>query len=272
MIVSEKFKQIESELKHLESEESITILWACESGSRAWGFESQDSDYDVRFIYLRKTEDYLKASPLRDVIEKPISNDLDISGWDLPKALSLFRKSNPPLLEWLQSPIIYKKNSEFHNAISALIPECFSPISCMYHYMSMADRNSRSYLDKEEIKLKRYFYMLRPILACMWIDQGFGTPPIEFGKLLDRLLPKGKLREEIDALKEKKMRGDELDMAPAIPIISDFIILQMNKITEATKETQFTKAWEPLDRLYLDIIIKVNGNRIEQRNGINPNS
>jgi len=152
-----KSSQIEAELARIEEEENISILWACESGSRAWGFESQDSDYDVRFIYLRRTAEYLRASDLRDVIEKPISDDLDISGWDLPKALRLFRKSNPPLLEWLQSPIVYQGNDHFHKAISALLPDYFSPIGCMYHYMSMADRNRRSYLDKTQIKLKRYF-------------------------------------------------------------------------------------------------------------------
>jgi uncharacterized protein len=270
MIPSAKFSQIKSELEFLEKEENITVLWACESGSRAWGFESKDSDYDVRFIYLRRTIDYLRASDLRDVIEKPISDDLDISGWDLPKALGLFRKSNPPLLEWLQSPIIYGSNSDFHSAISELIPSYFSPIGCMYHYMSMADRNRRSYLDKDEIKLKRYFYMLRPVLACMWIDKGYGAPPIEFGKLMDRLLPDGELKTQIEQLKEKKKKGDELDMAPPIPIISDFITNQMEKFTEATKETQFTKDWKPLDEMFRRILILVNGQRIDQGDVVNP--
>jgi predicted nucleotidyltransferase len=267
MISTEKFLQIQDELRLIEEEEKITVLWACESGSRAWGFASQDSDYDVRFIYLRQTKDYLRASSLRDVIEKPISDDLDISGWDLPKALGLFRKSNPPLLEWLQSPIVYSRNDTFHSALSALIPDYFSPIGCMYHYMSMADRNRRSYLDKEEIKLKRYFYMLRPVLACMWIDRGFGTPPIEFGKMLDRLLPEGELRTEIEALKERKKQGDELDLAAPIPIISEFIKEQMEKFIEATKETQFTKEWEPLDALFRNILVLVNGARIEENGG-----
>jgi len=272
MIPPEKFSQIKSELELLEKEENVTVLWACESGSRAWGFESQDSDYDVRFIYLRRTSDYLRASDLRDVIEKPISDDLDISGWDLPKALGLFRKSNPPLLEWLQSPIIYRSNSDFHSAISELIPSYFSPIGCMYHYMSMADRNRRCYLDKEEIKLKRYFYMLRPVLACMWIDKGFGTPPIEFGKLMDRLLPDGELRTQIEQLKEQKKQGDELEMAPPIPVISEFITTQMEKFTEITKETQFTKDWEPLDEMFRRILILVNGHRIDQDGVINSES
>ncbi len=263
MITAEKRKEIEDELDLLEKEERMTVLWACESGSRAWGFESKDSDYDVRFIYLRKTEAYLRASGLRDVIEKPISNDLDISGWDLPKALGLFRKSNPPFLEWLQPPIVYRKHDEFHESTTKLMPDYFSPAGCMYHYMSMADRNRKSYLDKEEIKLKRYFYMLRPVLACMWIERGFGIPPIEFKKLLNRLLPDGEPRLAIDALTERKMNSDEADVGAQVPIISNFILSQIEQFTEVTKDTQFTKAWGPLDDLFRRFLTLVNGDRIE---------
>jgi predicted nucleotidyltransferase len=265
MIPAEKFAAIQAELSVLSQEEEVTILWACESGSRAWGFESQDSDYDVRFIYLRKTEAYLRASEFRDVIEKPISADLDISGWDLPKALGLFRKTNPPLLEWLQSPIIYLCDENFATELRQLLPSYFSPIATMYHYMSMADRNRRSYLEAEMVKAKRYFYMLRPVLACMWIHEGHGVPPIEFQKLLDRLLPGGELREAIDQLTIRKKAGEELDLEPRIPILADFITEQIARFTEATKETQFTKASEPLDRLFLRTLIRVNGNQIEQR-------
>jgi len=265
----ERFTAIQAELTSLEQEEDITILWACESGSRAWGFESTDSDFDVRFIYLRRTECYLRASELRDVIEKPISEDLDISGWDLPKALGLFRKSNPPLLEWLQSPIIYRRNDDFYRTVADLIPAYYSPIGCMYHYMSMANRNRRNYLNTENIKVKRYFYMLRPVLACIWIHSGFGVPPIEFQKMLDRILPDGELREAINRLTERKRSGQELDLEPQIPIISDFIVQQTERFTEVTKETQFTKAWEPLDAMFLQMLITINGNKIEQGGALN---
>lgn len=263
MVSSQKRSQIKSELLKIEKEEHVTILWACESGSRAWGFASRDSDYDVRFVYLRRTEYYLRASPLREVIEKPISEDLDISGWDLPKALGLFRKSNPPLMEWLQSPIIYRKFGKFQDSISELMPDYFSPMGCMYHYMSMADRNCRNYLQDDEIKLKRYFYMLRPVLACMWISRGFGIAPIEFKDLLDRIIPDGKIRDAIDSLTERKMSGDEIDTGPQIPVINNFIIDQMKKFTEVTKETQFTKKWEPLDNFFQELLVAVNGNKIE---------
>jgi predicted nucleotidyltransferase len=87
--------------------EDVVVLLAVESGSRAWGFSSKDSDYDARFIYLRRPEAYLSIRAPRDVIERRIVDEVDVNGWDLRKALGLLMKSNPPLLEWLQCPIIY---------------------------------------------------------------------------------------------------------------------------------------------------------------------
>ncbi len=259
MIAEEKRVQIETELDALEAEEGVTILWACESGSRAWGFESRDSDYDVRFIYLRRTSDYLRVSPLRDVIEKPISADLDISGWDLPKALGLFRKSNPPLLEWLQSPVVYRQDAQFHAELAALVPEYLSAIGCMYHYLSMAKRDLRSCQNDQEIKLKKYFYLLRPVLSCMWIEQGLGVPPIELRGLLNRILPDGALREQIDALIEQKKQATEKDTIPRIPMLSNFIIEQMAAFRAVTQQASFTSAWGSLDALFRATLLRVNG-------------
>lgn len=137
---------ITEQLDRLEREEQVRILYACESGSRAWGFPSQDSDYDVRFIYVRKPEWYLSIFDKRDVIERPISDKLDISGWDLRKALNLYRKSNPPLLEWLQSPIRYAEKYSVTEQLREISPLTFSPKSCMYHYLNMARGNYREYL------------------------------------------------------------------------------------------------------------------------------
>jgi len=156
------------ELKRLEREEQVRILYACESGSRAWGFPSRDSDYDVRFVYIRKPEWYLSIFEKRDVIERPISDKLDISGWDLRKALNLYRKSNPPLLEWLQSPIRYYEHSGIAEQLRRLSPLAFSPKSCMYHYLSMARGNYREYLQGERVRIKKYFYVLRPV----WLANG----------------------------------------------------------------------------------------------------
>ena len=106
MVSDEIRTTIAAELTRIEQAYDCEVLLAVESGSRAWGFQSRDSDYDVRFVYVHRPEWYLSVDLdlRRDVIEKPITDELDISGWDIRKTLRLFAKSNPPLLEWLGSP------------------------------------------------------------------------------------------------------------------------------------------------------------------------
>ena len=173
-------EQIVEQLRLIEKEEQVRIIYACESGSRAWGFPSKDSDYDVRFLYIRPADWYLSIFDRRDVIERPISDMLDINGWDIRKALNLFRKSNPPLLEWLQSPLVYMEAFTVTEQIRRLSPLTFSPRSCMYHYLHMAKGNYRMYLQGEQVNIKKYFYVLRPVLACQWIERSNTMPPIEF--------------------------------------------------------------------------------------------
>jgi uncharacterized protein len=217
-------KQILAELERIEHEENVRILYACESGSRAWGFPSKDSDYDVRFIYIRTTDWYLSIFEKRDVIERPISDLLDINGWDLRKALNLFRKSNPPLLEWLQSPIVYKENHSIAEQIRRISPLTFSPRSCMHHYLHMAKGNYREYLQGDLVKIKKYFYVLRPILACEWIEKHNTMPPIQFDRLVDELVSAGsELKEVIDGLLARKRAGDEMDYEPRINPINAFL-------------------------------------------------
>ncbi len=222
-------QHILEELCRIERQEQVRILYACESGSRAWGFPSKDSDYDVRFLYVRPVEWYLSIFEQRDVIERPISDKLDINGWDLKKALNLFRKSNPPLLEWLQSPIPYYEQYSATERIRRISPLTFSPKSCMYHYLNMAKGNYRDYLQGEQVKIKKYFYVLRPILACEWIERFNAMPPMEFDVLVERLVPEGsELKQVIRRLLERKMAGDEMDYEPRINPINDFLEHKIN--------------------------------------------
>ncbi|MDR0266641.1 nucleotidyltransferase domain-containing protein [Paenibacillus sp.] len=217
-------QQILTELECIEREENVRILYACESGSRAWGFPSKDSDYDVRFLYVRSEDWYLSIFEKRDVIERPINDLLDINGWDLRKALNLFRKSNPPLLEWLQSPIIYRENHTIAEQIRRISPFTFSPKACMYHYLHMAKGNYREYLQGEQVKIKKYFYVLRPILACEWIEKHNTMPPIQFEQLLDNVVPVGsELKSVIDGLLVRKRAGDEMDYEPRINLINELL-------------------------------------------------
>lgn len=216
--------QVLEELTKIEKEENIRILYACESGSRAWGFPSKDSDYDVRFLYVRPVEWYLSIFNKRDVIERPLSDRLDINGWDLKKALNLFRKSNPSLLEWLQSPIVYMEIHAIVKQIRSLSPLLFSPKACLYHYLHMAKGNYREYLQGELVKIKKYFYVLRPILACEWIEKYQIMPPMEFDRLVDAIVSReSELKTVINHLLVRKRVGDELDYEPRISVINDFL-------------------------------------------------
>jgi uncharacterized protein len=217
--------EIQSRLSGIEQSEGVRIIYACESGSRAWGFASTDSDYDVRFIYVRPVDWYLSidVENQRDVIELPIEGDLDINGWDLRKALRLLRKSNPPLLEWLGSPIVYRESGPEANALRELVKRFFCSTSCAFHYLSMARRNYQAYLQGDEISLKKYLYVLRPLLAVKWIERGFGLVPTEFRPLCDRLIDDSELQSSIAELLEKKQSGIEMGKGPRIAIISDFV-------------------------------------------------
>ncbi len=210
-------------LKEIEKEHKVKILYAVESGSRGWGFESKDSDYDVRFIYIHQPEWYLSIKEKRDVIELPINNLLDINGWDLRKTLVLFRKSNPTLLEWLNSPIIYGKSTNLVSELKNLLIDYFSSKSCIYHYLHMAEGNYREYIKSEEVRIKKYFYVLRPIMACMWTEKYGTQPPMLFEELMNNLDLDEKLVNVIERLLVIKRSGKEMDRQKRVNVINHFL-------------------------------------------------
>jgi uncharacterized protein len=249
--------------------EDVIVLYACESGSRAWGFESADSDYDVRFIYLRATSHYLSIDRGRGVIERPVDNGIDLSGWDVIKASELFCKSNPPLLEWIQSPIVYRSTPSLIEKLQRLLPQYYSPKACMHHYLHMADGNFREYLKGEEVWTKKYFYVLRPILACLWIEQGLGIVPTEFHRLVEAVVTDRGLRNEIDALLAAKKAGQELRKGPRNETISSFTEQQIFRLNGAGQRTADTSDPSALSRLFVDVLTEVNGNSIERGGAAN---
>ncbi|MDE6035932.1 MAG: nucleotidyltransferase domain-containing protein [Ruminococcus sp.] len=175
-------ENILNKLNTTEKTENISILHAVESGSRAWGFASPDSDYDVRFIYVRPENYYLRLDKTRDVIECELNDVYDINGWDISKTLRLLHNSNPTVFEWIHSPIVYST----HNIIKQLTPEIDSFFSCksgIYHYISTALSNSR-YLRPEQVRYKKYFYVIRPVMACRWILENKTPPPVLFSELV----------------------------------------------------------------------------------------
>src|SRR5690349_5244719 len=178
-------QRVHDALARVEAERNVRVLFACESGSRAWGFASRDSDYDVRFLYVHQRDWYLSVENPRDVIEQPIDDNLDVSGWELRKALRLLRKSNPPLLEWLKSPLVYREDRAFVEQLKNLAAQFYSPRRCFEHYLHMAAGNARDYLrGRELVSLKKYLYVFRPLLACRWIERNLGPVPMLFAQLV----------------------------------------------------------------------------------------
>lgn len=242
-----------------EREHQVKVLLAVESGSRAWGFPSHDSDYDVRFVYIHRPEWYLSIDEKRDVIEMPINERLDISGWDIRKALKLFRKSNPPLMEWLVSDIRYYEAYGFKEEMLALRNRVFSPRASVHHYLHMATGNFRGYLQGEQVKIKKYFYVLRPILACKWIEKYNANPPILFQDLVDDLVTEPALKAAIEDLLRRKIAGEELDLEHRVEAIHEFIAREIDHVTEFAKTVDAeredpTALLDKLYRKYLNIV------------------
>lgn len=246
---------IRQKLREIERENKVRILLAVESGSRAWGFASPDSDYDVRFIYARSKEDYLRLEKVRDVIALPIDDTLDINGWDLQKALRLLYKSNPTLFEWLASPIIYME-TPFADQLRKSMMDYFSQKKSLYHYLSMAEGNYREYLKGDLVKAKKYFYVLRPLLACRWILNNRTPPPMWFSDLAEAELPP-ELAAEVRSLLQLKMKFPEIKEIPRIDVINCFLDEQISTIQgllRAMPEEQ-TRNWSELNELFLSEIL-----------------
>jgi len=233
--------QIQTELKNLENQLNIKILYAVESGSRAWGFASTDSDWDVRFIYIHQKDWYLSIDDKKDSVEIMLPNDLDLSGWEMRKALKLFRKSNPPLMEWLNSPIIYHEEKAVVEQFRGLMAEYFNPNSCLHHYLHMAEGNFREYLQRDLVRTKKYFYVIRPVLACQWIERTDTMAPTEFQKLFEAEIEDGALKTEIEKLLARKRSGDELGEEPKIQILNDFLEGRIQYYANYVKQFAFNK-------------------------------
>lgn len=249
--------KILEKLKEIEEKEGVKILLAVESGSRAWGFASPDSDYDVRFIYARPQKDYLRLDEPKDVIEWQLDEILDINGWDLKKALVQFRRGNATLFEWSNSPVVYHRTPEW-DTIYEVAKAYFSKKASLGHYYGTARNTFESYLQGDQVKYKKYFYALRPILAGKYI-QAFGCPPpVLFDKLLTLPLSED-LRKGIGHLLEVKKVTEENDLNPQIPVIYDFISseLTLQKTLADNMEDDHNHDWESLNRVFQEIVSKV---------------
>jgi predicted nucleotidyltransferase len=246
---------ITEKLNDVERAEQARVLYAVESGSRAWGFASPDSDYDVRFIYARPAAEYLRLDERRDVIEYELNDVLDINGWDIRKALRLFCKSNPTLFEWLGSPIVYRTTEAFES-IRGLIGEYYQRKHAFCHYRSMAKKNYRSnFKDGEPVRLKAYFYVIRPILAAGWILQNGTPPPVAFAELADaRLEPR--MRPETEWLLAEKERADEDARQTRVAVWDQWIESHLANLENALPDAQGNPviSWDRMNAVFREIV------------------
>lgn len=245
--------RINEKLDEIENAEGVRILHAVESGSRAWGFASPDSDYDVRFVYARPKEDYLRLDEPRDVIEWQLDEVLDINGWDLKKALRQFAKGNATLFEWSGSPIVYRTTAEWKK-ISEVSRQYFSEKAAIYHYYGTANSTLLGYLQGELVKYKKYFYALRPLLAAQYIERYHMAPPVLFEDLLKMELP-ADLRLAIDGLLEVKKRTTEGEWNPQIPAILEFIQSETARQKKMADELEddHNGDWTALNHVFTEV-------------------
>jgi predicted nucleotidyltransferase len=256
-IPTDMHAEIMRRLAAVEIRENVRILMAIESGSRAWGFASPNSDFDVRFIYVRPKEWYLSVDleEQRDVIEYPIVDDIDLNGWDVRKALQLFWRSNPAVVEWIQSPIQYMCRGVFAMSVLDLLPDVYSIEKGMFHYRSMAKTNYRGYLLADMVKLKKYFYVLRPLLAVRWIRTYNSPPPIEFQSLLHLIEDEPQLLAEINDLLELKKSSFETDLLPQVKSLNAFIEAELERLENFEHERHNSRAdMERLNELFRAVL------------------
>lgn len=247
-------KEILDKLAEIEQRENVKVLYAVESGSRAWGVESPDSDYDVRFVYVKPIEEYLRVREQRDVIEWQLDEVLDINGWDLKKTLAQFHKGNATLFEWANSPVVYKATDEWKE-IYENCKRFFSEKVALYHYYGTANSTYKQYLQGNMVKYKKYIYALRPLLACKYIEENGKVPPVRFEDLLKQELPKV-LAEEIEKMLIIKAESDEKDLNPKLPVIQQFIEDMLARYEKNSKEMADDRVtdWNTIDRVFLNIL------------------
>lgn len=240
---------IKNKLKEIEEKYDVKILLAVESGSRAWGFASTDSDWDVRFIYVHRPTWYGTVFPGRDVIEvMDKENNLDFSGWDLRKALALLYKGNPPLLEWLKSPIVYQSIPEAVSELKTLASGYYDVKSAIYHYIHMADGNWRAYVNERPmVVMKKYLYIFRPLLACKHIEDLKTMAPMEIDKILKYL--DNSVNQRFQDLLALKRSNVELGQMPADDDFNKWIISNLTYFREYVKTLEpVKKDTEVLDK------------------------
>ncbi len=247
---------IASRLERIEEEEGIRYLLAIESGSRAWGFASPDSDYDVRFIYVRPLQDYLTLRPMRDVVERPIVDEIDLNGWDVRKALGLMLKHNAVVSEWIESPILYRTTDPFIARMAELGDRFFDPLGYAKHYASLGLQSTKRWLqDGEPVTIKKYFYALRPAMAirCLRMEPN-QRPPMRLQDLMAQCDLGRSLRDQIEELVAIKAKTREAGASSGIPELDAFIADELSRANEVPSRANPAAFEHEANALFLDLV------------------
>ncbi|OYQ34903.1 hypothetical protein CHU95_10000 [Niveispirillum lacus] len=249
-------RRVETELERMETENGVTILFAIESGSRSWGFPSRDSDYDVRFVYLRPLADYLSVSSRRDVIERPVDPVLDIGGWDLRKALQLSLRSNAALLEWLSSPITYRTEAAPVGTIRQLVRSAADPNALAAHYLNLGRRSLEKVReDGDAVRPKDYCYALRAACCLEWLLRFHGPPPMDMPSLLSGLTPDAELLARIQDLIARKAEGGEQDRQGHDAMLDQFLTDRLNPTPPPLPTVDRDRVGATIDRAFCTIAL-----------------
>jgi predicted nucleotidyltransferase len=274
-------EEILAQLKKIEEDNNVKILFACEAGSRAWGFESPDSDYDVRFIYVPRLQYYLDVhvpgQPAtmnhRDVIETPISGDLDITGWEIRKALRLAMGSNPALLEWLDSPKVYLTTPKMVQ-FREIALDCMTASKLYHHYYGMAKRNYHEHLTGDTVRYKKYLYVIRPLLACRWVSAFLKggeqycyhntttmglMPPVDFRKLMRHtVIENTPIHREIQQLLKIKTTAEEAESSSPWPLLQEFILRELEAAKQEIRSVVYQQPKHDINGYMLQTVLEAH--------------
>ena len=250
---------IRSRLDQVARREGVTILLAVESGSRAWGFPSPDSDYDVRFIYAHPRDWYVSLTEQRDVIERPIDAEMvDLAGWDVRKALRLLLRSNPALYEWLVSPITYIEKGSFRHQARALFEDHANARALAHHYHSIAQGQWRRWIEgRTQVRLKKYFYVIRPLLSLAWVARHRTAPPMQLFDLMSTAEVSDSVRSQIGRLQELKYMTPELGEGDRLPAVDEWVEAALNDLSPLAldlPDTARSEVPQRADELYRNLI------------------
>lgn len=229
--------EVARRLREVELQHDLRVVFACESGSRAWGFASTDSDFDVRFIYVRPASHYLRLRPPADAFDLHQDQDFDLAGWDIRKTAELMRRCNPPLMEWLDSPIIYEADATISPRLVELREVYFDARKAAHHYLSLAGGIWNKYVADNQTPIrKKYLYILRPLACIRFILMHHRQPPTLFDEVLDAIDWRDDQRAAIAELIRQKRLAQELGSQPADPLLTQSITYWLAEYEQAATD------------------------------------